>query len=493
MKNQPTTIKSGALPRVLRATCIAGLLPALVLLFSIQSSQAGSATWNLNPTSGDWNKASNWTPSTVPHGSADTATFGVSNITQVSASVPYPFAVDSIVFNPGASAFTITKEPNDNALVISGAGITNNSGITQNFAVAVDAFGGYGGIIFSNNATAGSLTVITNYGAMEDGASIGGFTEFDDTSSAGNSTITSNGGAAGDYTGGGSTTFIGASTAANATLIANGGAVFGANGGTILFLGASSGGTARVEIFGNGRLEMFYHDLPGIAIGSIEGDGVLSLGANNLTVGSNNLSTTFSGQIFGYPGSFIKVGAGTLVLAGFGSSYTGGTTIKGGKLVVNNMIGSGTGTGAVQVNAGTLGGRGTIAGAVTVGTGSGAGAVLAPGRRGGKPGNPLTIKSKLTFNSDATYNCGLNTKGATADQVAANGVTINNAFFFFVVGGHRVLPPGTVFTVIRNTAATPIAGTFSNLVDGSTFATHGNTFQVSYEGGDDNDLTLTVQ
>jgi hypothetical protein len=54
------------------------------------------------------------------------------------------------------------------------------------------------------------------------------------------------------------------------------------------------------------------------------------------------------------------------------------------------------------------------------------------------------------------------------------------------------LPPGTVLTVINNTAATPIAGTFANLADRSTFTSHGNTLQASYEGGDGNDLTLTV-
>jgi hypothetical protein len=27
---------------------------------------AGSATWNLNPTGGDWNTAANWTPATCP-------------------------------------------------------------------------------------------------------------------------------------------------------------------------------------------------------------------------------------------------------------------------------------------------------------------------------------------------------------------------------------------------------------------------------------------
>jgi hypothetical protein len=46
--------------------------------------------------------------------------------------------------------------------------------------------------------------------------------------------------------------------------------------------------------------------------------------------------------------------------------------------------------------------------------------------------------------------------------------------------------------VIDNTSGTPTAGTFANLADGSTFTVNGNTFQASYEGGDGNDLTLTV-
>ena len=66
------------------------------------------------------------------------------------------------------------------------------------------------------------------------------------------------------------------------------------------------------------------------------------------------------------------------------------------------------------------------------------------------------------------------------------------ALFSFLGPGYGTLTPGTVLTVIDNTAATPIAGTFSNLADGSTFTQGRNTFQVSYEGDDGNDLTLTV-
>ncbi len=104
----------------------------------------------------------------------------------------------------------------------------------------------------------------------------------------------------------------------------------------------------------------------------------------------------------------------------------------------------------------------------------------------------LTIQSALTFNSDATYNCGLNTKSVVADQLIANGVTIDDAQFSLLGRGGLTLAPGTVLIVINNTAATPIAGTFANLPDDSTFTTHGNNFQANYEGGDGNDLTLTV-
>ncbi len=59
--------------------------------------------------------------------------------------------------------------------------------------------------------------------------------------------------------------------------------------------------------------------------------------------------------------------------------------------------------------------------------------------------------------------------------------------------GTAVLTSGTVFTIISNTATTPIAGTFSNLADASTLTVGSNTYLVSYEGGTGNDLTLTVQ
>jgi hypothetical protein len=83
-------------------------------------THAISAQWDLDPVSGDWNTAANWTPMEVPNGPADNATFGLSKTTDVSISANTE--VDAIVFssaatNPyiiGATDFTVT---------ISGVGI----------------------------------------------------------------------------------------------------------------------------------------------------------------------------------------------------------------------------------------------------------------------------------------------------------------------------------------------------------------------------------
>ena len=188
-----------------------------------------------------------------------------------------------------------------------------------------------------------------------------------------------------------------------------------------------------------------------------------------------------------------KIGEGTLTLAG-ASVYTAGTTITAGTLVVSNTTGSGTGTGAVFVNAGTLGGSGIIAGAVTIGSGSGTGAFLAPAHGGNKQ-LTLTIQGSLTFNADATYTYTFKAKGSKSkiDQVIANGVTINSGASFNLSGtAQGTLTQGTSLTVIKNTAATPISGAFSNLADGAIVIVNGNKFQADYQGNDGNDLTLTV-
>src|SRR5438132_10736214 len=118
------------------------ILTVSALLATAQFAHSGSATWNLDPTSGDWNTAANWTPATVPNGSSNIATFDVSNLTDVSLSGGV--TVNSIVFTTSASLFTISAYLYD--LTISGAGITNNSGNVQQFLVPVNSSGSHGTI-----------------------------------------------------------------------------------------------------------------------------------------------------------------------------------------------------------------------------------------------------------------------------------------------------------------------------------------------------------
>jgi autotransporter-associated beta strand protein len=538
-----------------------------LLLSTTSSSFAGSATWKKSPTTDDWFTAANWTPRTIPNGPLDTAMFASSNQTDVF--IPFDTEVNGIVFKPGASAFTIETNPVVTPeLTISGVGITNNSGIVQNFIVNRGA----AQMLFLNSATAGSLTNFTTFGTITFGNTStagnatftnNGFLRFADTTTAGDATFTNNAviffeststGGNGTFTNsggliqfgevpgeaatggngtfinpgsadstvgggfvvfhfgtGGDATFINDGAAAsdgfagrtlfqdtgdagNATLIANESLGDG-EGGLIDFATASTGGTAQVEVFGNGTLDISLHDAPALTTGSIKGDGVVLLGGNNLTVGTNNLSTTFSGVMQdggengGSGGSLTKTGTGNLSLAN-ANTYTGGTTITDGTLLVENETGSATGTGAVRVNAGTLGGTGKISGAVTVATGASA-ATLLPGTAT-IPGT-LTIQSTLTFNSRATYQFVMNSGIPAAAEVLAKGVTISRgAQFSFTDLGATVLPTGTVFTVISNTSANRIAGTFANLADRSTFRAGSNTFQVNYKGGDGNDLILTV-
>ncbi|HWH90263.1 MAG TPA: autotransporter-associated beta strand repeat-containing protein, partial [Candidatus Binatia bacterium] len=217
--------------------------------------------------------------------------------------------------------------------------------------------------------------------------------------------------------------------------------------------------------------------------------GKVHLGNRHLTVGGNGLSTPFNGVLSG-SGALVKSGNEKLTLTG-ANTYTGGTTIDGGTLLAQAAIGSATGAFIVQVSAGTFGGTGSVTGPVIVGTGIGARAFFAPGING--PGT-LSIVTTLTFKSNGSYKYELGlTPHPKADQVSANGVSIENgARFMLRTKGNQTLPLGTVFTIISNTAATPISGTFANLPDGSTFTVGNNTFHVSYEGSDGNDLTLTV-
>src|SRR5689334_16042967 len=128
------------------------LLSFLILNSSfLLSANAGSATWNLSPTNHNWGTASNWTPATVPNGSADVATFDLSDTTDINLDLPV--TLDSMAFASSANPCTFTTSAT--TLTISGVGILTNSGVTQSFVANGSANRLVGGFAFLNTATAG--------------------------------------------------------------------------------------------------------------------------------------------------------------------------------------------------------------------------------------------------------------------------------------------------------------------------------------------------
>jgi len=468
----------------------------LILVAPYRLGFAGSATWNLNPSSDDWHAAANWTPATVPDNEEDTATFGVSHQKEITL---FNFVVlDGINFEPGASPYTIRAGSDGDTLYLFGAGVINNSGVLQTF----DFGDTVSYIAFSNGFGANTAGINTRY-INHAGATIGfsysatadhaafinnGRVEFGDTSTAADSTIISNAGS--------SVYFFYKASTGNATLLGRGG---GANSGAVITLDDDVTGNPRIMLQGNATLDISFHAKPAATAGSIEGSGIVKLGTaevgggRQLTVGSNNLNTLWSGTIMddGLHGSLVKVGRGSLNLAG-PASYGGVTLLSSGELLVNNSSGSATGTSNVRVANGILGGGGIIGGSVIVGTEDRPGAVLSPGSRPIRIGT-LTILGTVLFHPQAAFDCGFDSDAGSADAFVSNSVTIDDdALFSATDVGTTVLDTGTAFTVINNVGASPISGAFSNLADGSTITIGNNNFQANYEGGDGNDLTLTV-
>ena len=192
--------------------------------------------------------------------------------------------------------------------------------------------------------------------------------------------------------GAGTLTLDGANTYTGGTVVSNG----------LLFLGQAAAfpsGTAAAESLtvAGGTLDLNGNS---ITVSSLNGPGAagavdtISGGTPTLTVGDFNANGVFSGAIQNTAGSLTlsKTGAGSLTLGG-ASTYSGGTTVGSGTLLVTNTTGSGTGSGSVTVNSGaTFGGSGIVDGSVGWQAGSSAAFVQ---------GSPLTVNSSVALNNNA--------------------------------------------------------------------------------------------
>lgn len=196
--------------------------------------------------------------------------------------------------------------------------------------------------------------------------------------------------------GDGTLTLNGTNTHTGRTIL-NGGVL---NAGNELALG-----TTTVEV-NAGKLNLNGGTLPLVAIGGLAGSGVVdseSGGTPVLAVGNSNVSSSFAGNITNTSGSVAlrKIGTGTLTLTG-ASGYTGGTTVSNGTLLVNNTVGSGTGSGGVTVISGaTLGGSGIVQGPVTWQSGASAAFTVTPTTAvSGSNSTPFTVSGTVALNGN---------------------------------------------------------------------------------------------
>jgi autotransporter-associated beta strand protein len=168
---------------------------------------------------------------------------------------------------------------------------------------------------------------------------------------------------------------------------------FAFGGGALTFntvnLMPDSASPAKIEVNGNVSFNPLAGATATIARGSGSGNaGVIDLsgGTRSFSVANGLADVDFSADVPITNGTLTKVGAGTMRLTA-ANTYSGGTTVSVGTLLVNNTAGSGTGSGNVTVNGGVLGGTGRITGAVTIlGT-------IAPGTSIGA----LTINNSLNL------------------------------------------------------------------------------------------------
>jgi autotransporter-associated beta strand protein len=393
------------------------------LIFLVSAvAYADSAQWNLNPASGDWNTATNWTPIGVPNGPTDIATFAFSNTTHVSISEDTE--VNNIAFTPGAtSPYLITASP-ELTLTISDVGIVNNSGMTQNFVTAVDETGNFGQIVFTNSATAGTSIIFINDGSAADFV-LGGETAFFDTSTAANGTFV-NEGSTGPVSGGGSTEFYDSSTAGNANFTNKDG------------IGTSTSATV-------------FHNTSTAANGFFTNDGAGTIGF----VFAEGGQTIFYDTSTAANGTFTNNGA--TVSGGFGGAtdFDDGSTAANGIFINNGGAASGVaahGGGTTYFVSTSTAGNGTFTNNAATASGAESGVT----EFGILPDDPPSAGNGTFINNGATISDAIGGKTVFYEASTAESATL------IANGGTNGGEGGAIFFEENSTGGTARVEVFAN-------------------------------
>ncbi len=214
-------------------------------------------------------------------------------------------------------------------------------------------------------------------------------------------------------------------------------------------------------------------------IGSLAGTGNVSLGWNKLATGTNGASTTFYGTITGVPSSVLeKQGSSEWFLNGDCSGFLGSTYVMAGTLSVNGLLGNGS----VHVYSDAV-----LSGVGYAGPVSALSGKVAPGN---SPG--LLSSANFALGGTTTLEIELagNNPGFDYDQINVTGsVDLGGASLRVQLEFPSAV--SNEFLIINNDGNDPVNGTFNGLPEGGIFYANGAQFQITYKGGDGNDVVLT--
>jgi autotransporter-associated beta strand protein len=239
--------------------------------------------------------------------------------------------------------------------------------------------------------------------------------------------------------------------------------VLGSSPMTLRFNGTTGDSNAIFNLGTGNATAVVRNGATVIALGGLVGGSGTMLNGNNssgaavtYTMGGANANTEFDGVIHDgnvNPTTVNKAGTGWLNLTG-ANTYSGGTTINGGTLLVNNATGSGIGVGsAIVATGGALGGTGIISGPVTVNSGG----ALAPG----SPLGTLTISNSLTLAAGSTTYVQIQHSPLTNDSVTVTGTLTNGGTLNITNIGGTAFGNGDTFKLFN---AASYSGAFAKVV-----------------------------
>jgi uncharacterized protein with beta-barrel porin domain len=405
---------------------------------SVVSAHAQDATW-VGGNGGDpneWVENNNWSPATVPGGTATFTNTGVTTVANDNGTI----IVGEIQFVSGAQAYTIDL---NNPAIVRVQGIINNSANVQTFNISSGnslvfqngsiASGGSGAVtinnlsggflVFQNTSTAGTATVVNN-----------SILQFNDTSTAGSAQVTNNI----------QTDFFDSTSAGGATIT-------NAATGTLTFNNMATAGAAVITSSGNLQLN------------------------NSSTAGSANI-TNANGATLGF---FNTSNAGTAVI----------TNSVGGTLSFNDT--STAGNAGITNNASLTFDNSSTAGGANITNANGATLGFFNTSNGGTAVITNSVGGTLSFNDTSTAgNAGITNNASLAfnnSSTGGNAVITNNATLAFnnssSAGSASITNNSTATTNFNNTSAGTATLANTGTVNFNTAATAAGANITNNSGG----------